>query len=78
LITLLSSALNNPSVFEKLNGLKPNLKFVGDDAAWVEFVYRRTHDIALKSYLLAHRPIMEYWFDWDITAAYGEAENPHR
>lgn len=72
LVALMTSALQSPDVFQKLTGTKQNLEFVGDDAGWTEFVFRKSREPLLKSYLTTHRPIREYWFDWDVTAAFGD------
>ena len=72
LVTLLIPTLKDPDSFAKLNGIKPNLENHDDDVGWTEFAYRRSHERTLKTYLAAHRPISEYWFDWDVTAAFGE------
>ena len=69
---LLIPTLSNPDEFEKVNHMKPARDLIGADHAWTEFFYKRTHVPEIKTYLQSHRPISEYWFDFDMTAAFGE------
>jgi poly(beta-D-mannuronate) lyase len=72
LTQLLVPTLGSPDEFKKINGITPDREFIGSDSAWTELIYRRDHDLKIKAYLEKSRPIEEYWFDWDMTASFGE------
>ena len=69
---ILIPTLSDPDEFMKITGLKPARDLIGSDRAWVEYFYKKNHNPEIKKYLIAHRPISEYWFDFDMTACFGE------
>lgn len=73
LISLLEPMLEHPEEFKQLNGEAPSFDFMGEDQAWTEIVYGKTHTEVLRHYLEKKRQVGDYWFDRDMTALLGSS-----